>query len=107
MHPQPPEGDPQQPQSPAPYGTPPPPQPGYGPPPPGMYGPPPGYGHPQMYGPPQPQQPDPSRQFLNMSGGMLALVITGIIVLCCFGPCIAAMFGGVMESINPTPTPSP
>lgn len=56
------------------------------------------------YGPPQ-QPADGSKKFLNMSGGVLALVIAGIIVLCCLGPCLMGLFGAGLESVNPTPTP--
>ncbi len=58
----------------------------------------------QQYGPP-PGQPDASKKFLNMSGGVLILVVTGVIVLCCLGPCLLGLFGGVVEGVNPTPTP--
>lgn len=53
------------------------------------------------------QPADGSKKFLNISGGALMLMITAIILLCCVGPCVLGLFGGVMESISPSSTPSP
>lgn len=57
---------------PGPYGPPPPP-PGYGLPPPYRYG----------YHQPSPPPSDSTRRFLNISGGVLALVMAALFLLCC------------------------
>lgn len=50
----------------------------------------------QYYGPPV-QEPDNSRKFLNMSAATLALVITGVIVVCCAAPLMLCLFGPVIR----------
>lgn len=65
------------------------------------------------YPPPQQihlQQPvtDKSKRFLNLSGGALLAVITGILIVCCVGPivlCFASPFlDGFSKGLQPAPT---
>ncbi len=52
----------------------------------------------EQHYPPQPIQPSPddSKKFLNMSGGLLMLVITGVILVCCIGPFVICLAGGII-----------
>lgn len=65
----------------------------------------------QPIGPPTPypQQPTPDegKKFLNMSAGVLALVIAGVVLLCCVGPAVLCLVGGVVGAVSPVPTPTP
>jgi hypothetical protein len=50
---------------------------------------------------------DKSKRFLNMSGGVLMVVITLIILLCCVGPIALCFFGGIFGNTagsRPDPT---
>lgn len=54
-------------------------------------------------------QPDSSSRFLKLSGGALALAITGMILvpfLCCGGGLLFCGFGSfLMATVSPSPTP--
>lgn len=54
--------------------------------------------------PPQSPQSDRSKKFLNMSGGILALVVAGVVLLCCVGPVAVCLLGGVFNAAKPDPT---
>lgn len=47
---------------------------------------------------------DKSRRFLNMTGGVLAAVITGVVLLCCVLPLGVCFLGGFAELLQPLPT---
>lgn len=40
--------------------------------------------------------PDSGKRFLNMSGGILALVITAVLLLCVVGPCAFCVGAGLL-----------
>lgn len=75
---------------------------------PGPYGPtpsPPGYGSPPYwYGYHQPSPPpsDSTRSFLNISGGVLALVIAALFLLCCIGLGLLVLAGIAADGPNGT-----
>lgn len=50
---------------------------------------------------------DDGKKFLNMSGGILALTVAGVILLCCVLPIILCVVGGAVGAITPSPTVSP
>ena len=58
----------------------------------------------------QPQQnPNPERRFMNLSAGMLMLVITAVILLplvLCLGCCAMGGIGSVLDSDSVEPTSS-
>lgn len=64
----------------------------------------------QTYAPPADppiQDPDRGRTFLRMSGGMLALAIAAVVLLCVIAPvglCLIGMFGA---AVSPSPTVTP
>lgn len=58
------------------------------------------YGPPPFHSaPPPPPRADPSRKFLNVSGGVLALVIAAVVLVCCVGPVATCFFSGLWASI--------
>lgn len=69
----------------------------YGPPPPGYGSPPYWYGH-----QPSPPPSDSTRRFLNISGGVLALVIAALFLLCCVGLGLLVLVGIFTDSSNGT-----
>lgn len=56
---------------------------------------------------PAPPAHNPGMTFLGMSGGILALVIAGSILLFCVLPVVACFGAGILGAVTPTPTVSP
>lgn len=46
-----------------------------------------------------PKQNDPGITFLGMSGGILALVISLVIIICCILPVFLCIFGGLLSAL--------
>ncbi|MFD1326050.1 FxLYD domain-containing protein [Micromonospora sonneratiae] len=68
------------------------------------YYPPPGPPPPPWPGPPK---QDDGRKFLNMSGGILILVISAVILVCCIGPILFCVFGGFLGAVSEAGRPDP
>jgi hypothetical protein len=58
---------------------------------------------PHGWQPPTPP-PDQGKRFLNMSGGILALVIAGVVALCCVLPLVLCLVSAISGAFDETST---